>query len=217
MHIESIRGRAPVLPTREYTIIELVNTITDKPDWQRKVFDDAIVTRWRAEALAQNTLADTFKIKPETQSAEVVEGSIDTDRNVEDDRSEAGRSDSTSSLWPASHGRVDVSPRMVDWAIAEVKYKAGIFEHISCIEALDGVWKSDTFVDEKLRGALELAVRPLEDVPEVRAILLTFSIMTTWSSVAAPMKPRATYHAFLTLWLGTGGKRLASRIRKSSP
>ncbi|KAL8800638.1 MAG: hypothetical protein Q9182_005051 [Xanthomendoza sp. 2 TL-2023] len=55
---------------------------------------------------------------------------------------------------------------MVDWAIAEVKYKAQIFNQVDCIEALDGVWKSDTIINEELRIALEVAVQSLEDVPE---------------------------------------------------
>ncbi|KAL8658464.1 MAG: hypothetical protein Q9202_007558 [Teloschistes flavicans] len=55
---------------------------------------------------------------------------------------------------------------MVDWAIAEVKYKAKLSTEIDCIEALDGIWKSDTIVKEELRRALMKAVQPLEDVPE---------------------------------------------------
>ncbi|KAL8728685.1 MAG: hypothetical protein Q9166_005249 [cf. Caloplaca sp. 2 TL-2023] len=124
--------------------MELVNTITDKPDWQRKVFDDVIVAKWRAEALTPKSLRGTPKASPEAGSA-----------------GEGGGSQSST-----SRGEVEVSPRMLDWVIAEVKYKADIFKQFNCIEALDGVWKSDTIVDEKLRIALEDAVRPLEDVPD---------------------------------------------------
>ncbi|KIW04027.1 uncharacterized protein PV09_04850 [Verruconis gallopava] len=35
---------------RERRMLEFVNQITDKPEWERKVFDDAIVEKWRAEA-----------------------------------------------------------------------------------------------------------------------------------------------------------------------
>ena len=33
----------------------LINTITDKPEWDRKVFDEEIVNRWRNEALFPDT------------------------------------------------------------------------------------------------------------------------------------------------------------------
>jgi len=32
-------------------MLELINQITDKPDWQRKVFDREILKKWKAEAL----------------------------------------------------------------------------------------------------------------------------------------------------------------------
>jgi hypothetical protein len=35
---------------REQRMLEFVNQITDKPDWEVKVFDEDIVSRWRAEA-----------------------------------------------------------------------------------------------------------------------------------------------------------------------
>ena len=56
---------------------------------------------------------------------------------------------------------------MVDWAIAEVRYKAEVFKRVNCIEALDGVWKSDTIVSNRLKLQLQAAVKSLEDVPEV--------------------------------------------------
>lgn len=119
--------RSPLLPIREYTLMGLVNTITDKLDWQRKVLDDTIVAQWRSEVLK--------------------------------DRGSKRLADSSA---------VEVSPKMVDWAIAEVNYKAKLSTEIDCIEALDGIWKSDTIVKEELRRALMKAVQPLEDVPEVR-------------------------------------------------
>lgn len=30
--------------------MEFVNQITDKPDWERKVFDESIVAKWKEEA-----------------------------------------------------------------------------------------------------------------------------------------------------------------------
>lgn len=39
------------ITVREKNMMQLVNSITDKPEWRRKVFDEAIVEKWRAEAI----------------------------------------------------------------------------------------------------------------------------------------------------------------------
>lgn len=107
---------APLLTVREYTMMELMNRITDKPNWDAKVFDDGTVSKWKAEAM-----------------------------NVSDE---------------------DVTEKMVDWCIAELRYKATKFKRLNCVETLDGVWKSDTIVSDGLKDALKRAAVPLEDVPE---------------------------------------------------
>lgn len=163
--------------------MELVNVITDKPDWQRKVFDEEIVKKWRAEMLT-----------PDEPGTEISHVPAEADHRMDDAEDDSGSSagsaddigdsagsaqhpasparsaedDSGSSAWSADDGMaVDVSPKMVDWAIEEVKYKAGVFDKFNCIEALDGVWKSDTAVAEDLKMALQAAVKPFEDVPDV--------------------------------------------------
>jgi len=40
---------------RERVMIAIIATLKDKPDWERKVFDDLIVGRWRAQTLAAST------------------------------------------------------------------------------------------------------------------------------------------------------------------
>jgi len=40
------------LTVRELSMLSLIGSITDKPDWHRKVFDDDIVGKWRQEALS---------------------------------------------------------------------------------------------------------------------------------------------------------------------
>lgn len=42
---------ARLLTVREYTMMELMNKITDKLDWDRKVFDAKIQSKWRTEVL----------------------------------------------------------------------------------------------------------------------------------------------------------------------
>jgi hypothetical protein len=37
---------------REVAMMDVMEKLTDKPDWNRKVFDDEIVEKWKKEALA---------------------------------------------------------------------------------------------------------------------------------------------------------------------
>ncbi|KAK3989607.1 hypothetical protein QBC44DRAFT_82527 [Cladorrhinum sp. PSN332] len=43
---------------RELRMMGFINQITDKPNWEDKVFDDEIVSRWRAEAEGHGLLSD---------------------------------------------------------------------------------------------------------------------------------------------------------------
>ncbi|KAL1965830.1 hypothetical protein VTN77DRAFT_5151 [Rasamsonia byssochlamydoides] len=100
---------------REITMMQVMNVITDKPEWDRKVFDEEITSKWRKEI------------------------------------SDSGR---------------DVTPKMMDWVIDELKYKAKILQETGMVTAFDpGVVKSDTAISHELQSALKEAVRPLEDVP----------------------------------------------------
>ncbi len=42
-----------ILTVRELNMMAIMDNITDKPDWDKKVFDDSIVQRWRQEALTR--------------------------------------------------------------------------------------------------------------------------------------------------------------------
>jgi hypothetical protein len=46
------------MTVRELAMLRLTESITDKPDWDQKVFDDAIVVKWRAEALAMPLISE---------------------------------------------------------------------------------------------------------------------------------------------------------------
>lgn len=43
-------GPGPVTE-RECGMLAVMDALSDKPDWERKVFDAAVVARWRAEAV----------------------------------------------------------------------------------------------------------------------------------------------------------------------
>lgn len=61
----------------------------------------------------------------------------------------------------------DVSARMMDWIIAELKWKADILSDTGFVKVFDdGVIKSDTAISPELRADLKKAVIPLEDIPE---------------------------------------------------
>ena len=45
----STRGAGPILPVREYEMMEFMNRVTDKVEWEEKVYKDEIVEEWRRE------------------------------------------------------------------------------------------------------------------------------------------------------------------------
>ncbi len=48
----SCRGATGVLlPVRELAMMSIMERLTDKNDWHRKIFDESIVFKWREEAL----------------------------------------------------------------------------------------------------------------------------------------------------------------------
>ncbi|KAL2844164.1 hypothetical protein BJY01DRAFT_215221 [Aspergillus pseudoustus] len=101
---------------REITMMRIMNAITDKRDWDKKVWDDKITAKWRAELLHRS-------------------------------------------------GQ-DVSERMLNWIIQELRWKASRLPQNQFVEVFDdGVVKSDTAVPQELRARLQSAVAPLEDVP----------------------------------------------------
>ena len=47
-------SESELLHVREVAMMLLMDRLTDKPNWHEKVFDDAIVAKWRTEALSQS-------------------------------------------------------------------------------------------------------------------------------------------------------------------
>lgn len=41
-----------LLPVREVAMMAVMDQLTDKPDWHRKVFDPEIVSKWKSESMA---------------------------------------------------------------------------------------------------------------------------------------------------------------------
>lgn len=51
-HVKCEGATSDVLPVRELAMLSIMESLTDKPDWHVKVYDDEIVETWRTEALA---------------------------------------------------------------------------------------------------------------------------------------------------------------------
>lgn len=63
---------------------------------------------------------------------------------------------------------IDIAPTMVEWCIAELRYKAKIYKETGAISVYTGdVVKSDIAVSSELKEALRAAVTPLENIPSV--------------------------------------------------
>lgn len=51
---DSRAADSDILPVREVAMMMLMDNLTDKPNWHEKVFDEAIVAKWRHEAMTQS-------------------------------------------------------------------------------------------------------------------------------------------------------------------
>jgi hypothetical protein len=51
-HASCYGAKSDLLSIRELAMMSIMDSLTDKEDWQKKVFDDKTVSRWREEALA---------------------------------------------------------------------------------------------------------------------------------------------------------------------
>lgn len=45
-----------ILTAKELAILDLINTITDRPDWHRAIFDQQVTAQWREDAVASSSL-----------------------------------------------------------------------------------------------------------------------------------------------------------------
>ncbi|KAG6865926.1 hypothetical protein C0991_010427 [Blastosporella zonata] len=145
LDINNSRRMLPLTTLREFTMLKLINKITDKPNWHIKVgtptvylisdqhnvfkvFDDIIAKKWKGEMLSMD-YTDVYY----------------TDVDY-----------------------MEVTESMTDWCIAELQYKAKIFEQTAAVSVFNGdVVKSDTIIPQALNEALKAAVAPLEQVPSV--------------------------------------------------
>ncbi|CAG9948297.1 unnamed protein product [Clonostachys rosea f. rosea IK726] len=127
-----------MLFVREVAMMIVMDRLSDKPDFHRKVFDDAIVARWIDEALAipDNSLWDEIVLGndgPDGQRVKRLKNILDKD--------------------------------CLEYCIQELRAKSKHFEKTGLIPTLDAsaaVCKSDTLIDEALRDELRAAFVKLQ-------------------------------------------------------
>ncbi|KFY35493.1 hypothetical protein V494_05861 [Pseudogymnoascus sp. VKM F-4513 (FW-928)] len=131
-HINCRGAESEILPIREVFMMVLMDRLSDKVDWHKKVFDEEIVSKWRKEALEQ----------PEDKLySQLVEGK-------------------TGDKVPMPRARI-ISETAFDYCINELREKATHFQQTGLIPTLDSagntIVKSDTAVTPELQDELRAA------------------------------------------------------------
>lgn len=170
--------KSNTLTVRELAMLAFINDITDKPDWNVKIHDEAIVAKWRAEAVDGGDEGGEDEDNGDGEHEEEQHGE-------EDEHEEHGEDDEHAGHAGGEHGEDDedngddededipvgFSDQMFDFAMAELRDKAAIYEKyngiVSALDAAAMVVKQDVLAeDAELLAALKAAVAPLEDVPD---------------------------------------------------
>ncbi|SPO07175.1 uncharacterized protein DNG_09869 [Cephalotrichum gorgonifer] len=129
---------------REQRMMAFISDITDKPEWERKVFDETIIEKWRAEA---------------AQKPEELDGDVILSTEMFD----------FVGLELSVDLRIEVGKLIDEQCITELRDKAEIFKETGLVNVFDGeltIVKSDRMISESLRKSLCQGVRILEDVPD---------------------------------------------------
>ena len=130
-------------------MIELMNRLSDKMDWEKKIFNVEITAKWKAEALAT----------PNTDMSEKMVDWVSSDYPI--------LIHSITRVYRSSFSTLTVYFWYNDkQCIAELKHKAELLRETQCVEVLSGVFKSDTIVPEALKTHLKAAISPLENIPD---------------------------------------------------
>ncbi|KAG9235734.1 hypothetical protein BJ875DRAFT_458275 [Amylocarpus encephaloides] len=144
-------GNSDVLPVREVSMMIIMDRLMDKENWEKKVFDDEIIAKWRTEALEY---PDSSLWKQATGNK------VMNDWTGQDN-------DSPDVVW-ATH--IDplqgiMSNEAFDYCVQELRNKARYYEKsglIPTIDACASVVKSDKFVSSKLLTELRNAFDKLK-------------------------------------------------------
>ncbi|CAG9948012.1 unnamed protein product [Clonostachys rosea f. rosea IK726] len=126
---------SPILPMREVGMMLLMDKLTDKPEWFKKVFDDTIVEKWRRES--------------QTQSEDGLFATIMRDKMDA----------------PVPQPKRIISEAAFDFCIAELRSKAKYYVQSKLIPTLDSsfntVVKSDELVSKALHQDMHASFQQL--------------------------------------------------------
>ncbi|WZH49633.1 hypothetical protein QYS62_010836 [Fusarium acuminatum] len=132
----SSMNTSSMLLVREVAMMIIMDRLTDKPDWHVKVFDDTIANKWIEEALAlpvEPLYDDIVPVGPKHARPKKLTSILDRG--------------------------------CLEYCIKELRAKAKCFEKSGLVPTLDAtatVVKSDSLVDEELRGRLHAAFATLQ-------------------------------------------------------
>ncbi|PVH99122.1 hypothetical protein DM02DRAFT_565225 [Periconia macrospinosa] len=138
-HPNAFNTDSELLPVRELAMMSIMDKLTDKPDWHKKIFNDSIVDKWRKEALAIPNcqywkLADSGEYALYNDIVVEPEGIMDSDS--------------------------------FDYCVQELRAKASYFEKTGLIPTLDAaatVVKSDCLVAPELQKSLQQSFEKLKN------------------------------------------------------
>jgi len=140
-HDECYEAMTAPLQMREVAMMLLMDRLTDKPDWHKKIEDPVIVDKWRQEALTQ----------PEDELHDII---------ILDKHSDA--------IPRLNHTRL-IDEDCFDYCIQELKSKAAFFKETGIVITLDAkgtesyrqrgfqIAKSDVLVSTEIRNGLRAA------------------------------------------------------------
>ncbi|KAK0703911.1 hypothetical protein B0T26DRAFT_657139 [Lasiosphaeria miniovina] len=131
-HPHCVNSTSDLLMVREVAMMILMERLTDKPDWHKKIFDKAIIDKWRDETLTQ---------PEDALYARIVDGKDTT-------------------KIPKPRCRI-MSPACFDYCIQELRCKAAFFKQTGLVYTLNtrenNIIKSDTVVSADVHSALRAA------------------------------------------------------------
>ncbi|KAF2106544.1 hypothetical protein BDV96DRAFT_507694 [Lophiotrema nucula] len=147
-HGSNYGADSAILPVRELAMMSIMDSLTDKEDWQRKVFDDGIVSKWRKEALA-------------IPDEELWKLAISDKRQYWNEEGELSLHDEQEGC------RLEgiMNETTFDCCIDELRSKAKYYENSDIIPTLDAcasVAKSDRLIPSDLQEALRNAFDTLK-------------------------------------------------------
>ncbi|KAI4940146.1 uncharacterized protein J4E92_001434 [Alternaria infectoria] len=164
-HPNAYGSESDIIPVRELAVMDVLEKLTDKPDWHKKIFDDEIVAKWRKEALAI----------PDGRFWHLATAGMRQYWTDDEDRLELhngrGSCPLENILDEATFDTVSyscfqiVSITKIPQCVQELRSKAKYFEQSGIIPSLDAcasVAKSDTLVTSELHTNLRKAFDKLQ-------------------------------------------------------